>query len=52
MELIVGKYYVVDLFSGPISGPFDTRAEAEAERVQLNIAEDCQVRKYLGKIEE
>lgn len=40
---IPGKFYVVDNFSGPIDQPFDTAAEAEVERRQLNIDEDCDV---------
>jgi hypothetical protein len=54
MNLIPGKYYVLDQFArpradgtmpDPLAGPFDTKAEAEAERVQLNIADDC----YIGR---
>ena len=45
-EIIPGKFYVIDQFAssngpGPVSGPFDTREEAEAERRQLNCADDC-----------
>lgn len=49
VSIVSGKWYVVDMFGddpetrGAVAGPFDTRAEAEAERVQLNIAEDCYV---------
>ena len=44
-ERIKGKWYVVDCMARSddciVSGPFDTRAAAEADRVQLNIADDC-----------
>lgn len=44
-DLVSGKFYVLDQFSSecarPVAGPFDTREQAEAERVQLNIADDC-----------
>ena len=48
MNLIPGKWYVIDLFSTygePTSGPFDTEAEAEDERSAINIADDCIVRR-------
>lgn len=48
MVLLVGKWYVVDRFSGPVAGPFDSKKEAEAERKQLNIAVDCQSGVYKG----
>jgi hypothetical protein len=43
IEIVSGKWYVLDQFGtdGPVSGPFDTREAAEADRVQLNIADDC-----------
>ena len=52
MQMIPGKFYVLDRFSEveePVSGPFDTKEQAEADREQLNIADDCFVRKYIGK---
>ncbi len=47
--LVPGKFYVVDGFTGPVSGPFETREEAEADRVQLNIADDCRALRYSPK---
>lgn len=49
LDMVTNKWYVVDRFSGPVSGPFDTRCEAENERVQLNIADDCVVLRYTGR---
>lgn len=45
-KLKSGKWYVVDRFAktaDPVSGPFDTREEAEQDRRELNIADDCEV---------
>lgn len=39
--IIEGKWYVVDQLDGPVEGPFDTKEQAESERVQLNCADDC-----------
>lgn len=43
LEIVVGKFYVVDMFSGPVGGPFETAEDAEIDRRQINIAEDCAV---------
>lgn len=43
LKMKPGKFYVLDQFTGPVCGPFDTAAAAEAERVQINIADDCVV---------
>lgn len=40
-SLKADRFYVVDAFSGPVSGPFNSYAEAEADRVELSIGEDC-----------
>lgn len=51
-SLIPGKFYVCDIFSArdrpPVSGPFDTPEEAEADRLQLNIDGDCVVTKAIS----
>jgi hypothetical protein len=54
INLVTGKWYVIDLWkgpysSGPVAGPFETEAEAEKERKELNIAEDCTVRQFIGQ---
>jgi hypothetical protein len=43
LQLIAGKYYVRDRFdeTDDVLGPFDSREAAEAEREQLNVADDC-----------
>ena len=51
---IVGKWYVYDQFasklsSALISGPFDSFKEAEKDRGERNIGEDCISLRY-GKI--
>ena len=48
---IVGKYYVYDQFasklsSALISGPFDSFKEAEKDRSERNIGEDCVSLRY------
>lgn len=51
IEKVIGKWYVCDVFSQdgqPVSGPFDTKQDAENERRQLNIADDCFVARYHG----
>ena len=40
-KLKADKFYVVDSFSGPIAGPFDSKAAASKEARSLNIAGDC-----------
>lgn len=48
IEVIPGKWYVLDMFvedGQPTAGPFNSREEAEKERIQLNIADDCFVAK-------
>jgi hypothetical protein len=52
IEKIPGKFYVLDQFSTdgqPISGPFDTKAEAEKDRREWNCADDYFVGKYTPK---
>ena len=43
VSIVAGKYYVVDLFSGPVCGPFNSYIDAEETRRGLNTAEDCEV---------
>lgn len=43
-----GQFYVMDRFASSaqaayVSGPFDTRAAADADRREYNIADDCDV---------
>lgn len=41
---IVGKWYILDRYAStekPVAGPFDSRGLAEAERRQLNNADEC-----------
>jgi hypothetical protein len=51
--LIVGKWYVVDRFGhgrgAVMSGPFDTKVEAERDRRAMNIADDCFLYKAKGR---
>jgi hypothetical protein len=53
IQLVTGKFYVIDVFGEPgrqtIAGPFDTAEQAEREREEINIADDCIVRRYIGK---
>lgn len=50
--LIPGKFYVCDIFSArnrpPVSGPFDTAEQAEADRLTLNCDGDCVVAKAVS----
>ncbi len=51
-QLIIGKFYVVDGMASDaasflVSGPFDTAEEAEKDRRQVNIADDCLVAKFV-----
>lgn len=51
IPLIAGKWYVLDMFATdgrPTCGPFETHVQAEAERVQINIAEDCFLARFNG----
>ena len=52
IQLMAGKFYVLDVFAEhgapAVAGPFDTREQAEQERRELNIADDCIVRRYIG----
>lgn len=41
VKMIPNRFYVVDAFNGPVAGPFESYKLAEADRVGLNIAEDC-----------
>ena len=52
IQLISGKFYVLDVFAKhgrpAVSGPFDTWKQAEKDRREINIADDCIVRRYVG----
>lgn len=43
LPVVEGKFYVVDAFSGPLSGPFDTADQASHDRKGMIIEEDCYV---------
>jgi hypothetical protein len=43
LPVVEGKLYIIDMFSGPAAGPFDTAQEATKEKNGWNIAEDCYV---------
>jgi hypothetical protein len=50
-EAVPGKFYVADGYrvdGAYMSGPFDTRAEAEHDRRSMNIADDCTVVRAAG----
>jgi len=43
LPIIEGKFYVVDTFSGPMSGPFDTCDQADESRSGMAIEDDCSI---------
>lgn len=52
MELATGSYYVLDTMSAAdkriVSGPFEYAWDAERDRREYNIAEDCVVARWRG----
>lgn len=43
LPIVDGKNYVLDTFSGPIAGPFDTLEQAQQVRSGMGIEEDCEI---------
>lgn len=58
ITIIPGKFYLLDqpasFLMGRaviVAGPYDSKAEAEAERRQINIGDDCVVVQRLVPVE-